>query len=614
MAAFNDVLTGGQGQNRLVGDVLTTGRGTVNLVADVGHGDTEDVAGANNTATVFNDRLVGGAQSDELVGDVARERAIGDITLVASVGTGGNGGMHVDSGEGGPDNQAQAFNDDLRAGLGADLLVGDVYDTSASGLVALTASTGTGGIPSRRPGGDGGDRGTVTAFNDSLQAGSGDDTVVGDVYRLYGHDDTELHAQAGLGGPGAYVYYYTGPGNGGSQEMTKAANDVLHGNAGSDLLVGDVAHVASSGDITLDASAGNGSNGSSYSPYATGGNANSVFAFNDTLHGDNGDDTLIGDLQSVDDDGTFVLNAGAGVGGSASKFEGSGTAGGDHNTSTAFGDNLFGDAGNDLLVGDVVAQNSGGTFVLQVQAGAGGDDAWTYSGTAEGGAGGDANRVVAFCDRLGGGSGADTLVGDVFADAGTNLDLDIDLVAGGALGYSDASGGTGNQIRACNDILSGGAGADILVGDGLITGSSWYPLDIDAAQDGASNRIEAFCDRLDGGSGDDLLVGDFFNGSTSVSPWVSFDDSSPDQARLFEDTLIGGAGNDTLWGLRRRYHDRWCRFRPVRVVLRRRIQRSGFILGGLRSDHRFQSAGCSGPASLLWRIRIGHARPHPDRE
>lgn len=546
LIAFNDILTGGQGQNRLVGDVLTTGKGTVELVADVGHGDLKGVAGTNNAADVFSDRLVGGAQDDEMVGDIARARAVGDITLVATAGNGGFGGLRTTGGDGGSGNQAQAFNDDLRAGLGSDLLVGDVYDSSASGIIALTASAGVGGQPGRAPGGDGGDDNNITAFNDLLQAGAGDDTVIGDVYRLYGHDETELRVQAGIGGPDGYAYYYTRAGNGGSREVTRAANDVLHGNAGRDLLVGDVAHVASSGDITLDAAAGNGSNGRS--GYAAGGNANSVLAFNDALHGDNGDDTLVGDLRSVDDDGTFQLSAGAGLGGNGSSSAGNGTPGGDHNSVAAFGDNLRGNAGDDLLVGDVVAENSGGDIVLQVQAGVGGDDSSTYYNDTHGGAGGDANRVVAFCDRLEGANGADTLVGDVFADADTNLNLSIDLASGGAALFSDASGGTGNQIRAFNDVLSGGADADVLVGDGLLVDAGWSPLNIDAVQDGPSNRIEAFCDRLDGGSGDDLLVGDFFNGSTSVSPWVFFGDSSPDQTRLFQDTLIGGAGNDTLWG------------------------------------------------------------------
>jgi hypothetical protein len=78
-----------------------------------------------------------------------------------------------------------------------------------------------------------------------------------------------------------------------------------------------------------------------------------------------------------------------------------------------------GGSGEDMLAGNIIA-TAGGRIELAARAG-NGDTAFFDS---QGGDGGDDNRVLAFSDFAGGGSGADRMAGDVIA-SGSNVRLAV---------------------------------------------------------------------------------------------------------------------------------------------------------------------------------------------
>ena len=153
-------------------------------------------------------------------------------------------------------------------------------------------------------------------------------------------------------------------------------------------------------------------------------------------------------------------------------------------------------------------------------------------------------------DAIGGGGGNDTIAGllgndTLFGNAGN------DVLLGGD-GLDQLEGGAGN------DLLFGGAGDDLLRGDVIDVvgndtllgedGNDW--LDAGAGNDWLDGGVGndtlyggLGADVLRGGGGDDILFGDVYsdrNTEISVNP--------RDTTTLYEDVLLGGAGNDTLVG------------------------------------------------------------------
>ena len=323
--AFNDRASGGGGKDVVAGDVHSTKQGNIGITVDVGRGgrgsylEEGGPAGSGNAAIAFNDRLFGGSGDDFLSGDVYRVTAIGPISLVVAAGPGADGGWRQFCADGGAKNSADSSNDQLIGDDGDDTLVGDVFAMIDSGVITLRAVAGGGG--SGYTNGAGGPDNRVSAFNDAMGGGSGEDVLVGDVYRLYSHDRLELAANAGNGGHGGYGHVAGSIGGaGGDTNVARAGNDVLRGGADADALVGDVAHVSSSGAVLLTAEAGNGEDWGQGSGGKGGGN-NNVDAFNDALFGGFGADILAGDVRSNDDAGEIALRATAGAGGNGGEFD-----------------------------------------------------------------------------------------------------------------------------------------------------------------------------------------------------------------------------------------------------------------------------------------------------
>ncbi len=279
----------------------------------------------------------------------------------------------------------------------------------------------------------------------------------------------------------------------------------------------------------------------------SGGSDTTVHAMGDVMSAYGGDDLLFGDVLLVSDTGRATLIVAAGVGGPGGDQPGG--AGGNDNNVFGFDDRLAGGTGDDTLIGDLASDQTTGSIDLSALAGQGGGDG--EGGDANGGRGGDHNWVGAFNDRLDAGDGQDLLVGDLsvanFKAVAPQDEIRLTIASGSAGSYTSENGGSGNVVRAFDDTMDGGDGDDLLIGDIRYLFATPHDGDLLVldVQGASDNRVNAFCDSLSGGAGDDTIFGDCFDGKLSFSPQVW---SQPESGRLFADTLDGGDGNDVLVG------------------------------------------------------------------
>ncbi len=360
------------------------------------------------------------------------------------------------------------------------------------------------------------------AGNDTVLAGLGDDLVYG------GEGNDEL-----FGGDG---------------------NDTLWGDEGDDTLTGDA------GDDRLDGGIGD--------DVISGGADNDLLygaAGNDTLNGDDGNDTIDGG------DGNDVVDGGLGddqiFGGLGDDLL-SGGDGNDTITAAEGADTLYGGAGNDSLMGgdgnDLIEGDIGDDTV----SGGLGDD------TIFGGEGNDSIGADEGDDLVYGGAGNDTIFGfegndtvdggdgDDYINTRTSIGTgvpDIGLVhpTNPALSYpSDPDpnndrdsviGGLGNDTILTgddDDTIFGGAGNDLIDAG----------FDDDLVYGGADNdTIEGNegSDTIYGDDGDDLIYGGLnpTNPDYALASQYDLTDDIDPQPFNNADSLVGGAGNDTIYGL-----------------------------------------------------------------
>ena len=324
-------------------------------------------------------------------------------------------------------------------------------------------------------------------------------------------------------------------------------NDSLSGGDGNDTLFGQ------DGDDTLFGGAGNDSLDGD--DFGIGADSLSGEAGNDTLIGDAGNDTLLG---GADDD---LIFAGA---------DDDSVEGGTGN------DQIFGETGNDFLDGgagdDTILGGDGADTIIgfegndSVDAGAGDDVINTRTSPGTGlpdeGYGATGNPLyypgdpAAFNDRdtVDGGIGNDTiLTGDdndiIFGGEGNDsvdAGFDDDSVFGGA-GMDFLEGNEGN------DTIDGGDDADVIYGDVAPTNPD-YPFfaPYDLPNDGTDLAPNNNADSLIGGAGNDTIFGQDDNDTLIGGTGNDYLDGGNDDDVLDggdgADTLIGGAGNDTLNG------------------------------------------------------------------
>ncbi len=185
------------------------------------------------------------------------------------------------------------------------------------------------------------------------------------------------------------------------------------------------------------------------------------------------------------------------------------------------------------VIGDILNNVATGTAFADYISGLGGNDTLTGFGGDDFLDGGSGNDIISGGDgndRIVGGLGNDTLDGgagiDVADYSGGSGSVRVNLVTG------IATGAEGNDTLTGIENIVGGAGDDVLIGDGL------------------ANRIEGRggVDILIGGGGNDVLIG---AASSSNPIGATLDGGDGDDildGGVGMNTLIGGAGSDTIDG------------------------------------------------------------------
>lgn len=569
-----DVLVGGLGTDKLYGgpgddylvaqpatvsddkpltDVLGTAR-RVTLLAPggvssaktlVGGGGKDRIYGASGPATIFGDHEVDACvlQSDPIskqppqhptdTGPVSNQD---DSDLIL----GGDGVDTVQAGGG--DDHVYTFgnNDVICANAGAD----EVYGGDGADLAY---------------GGSGADRLYGDAGADQLYGNLGDDALYGgaDGDRIEGNDGSDR----AFGGTGNDLVV-----GGTSKAAEPDEGDLLYGDEGADVLVGDNADAntypayptdLANTDVAPTTGGKDTVFGGSGDDRAYGGlDADNVYGGddNDDLEGNNGGDHVYGEAGSDD------------IIGGSSQLAGAGTGRPDGD------DQLSGGGGDDVITGDnAVLTRVGaglGSVVTRGRAAVGervivlldlghgaapglfGDD--TISG-------GDANDVIlaergqdsvhgdAGDDYAEGGQASDTIDGDAGED---------DLVGGSFVADSGSGQSTVGQLDS-GDTIRGGDGGDTVLGDNGVVSrvAPFSPLTqgrgpaaravtaYDLGDNPVDGALTSGNDYIEGNGGEDVVLAE--GGNDRVLAGDASDYVEGGQAR---DWLEGGEGSDDLVG------------------------------------------------------------------
>lgn len=532
----NDSLTGNNAANTLTGsngaDTLDAGGGDDILVPGLG---TDSVDGGSGSDTVeYSDRTASvtvsldatandgeDGENDALAGDI--ENLVGgdgDDTLIGSSGV-----NQLDGGAG---------NDRIRSGAAADVSIGgagvdiaDYTDRSAAVTVSIDGSSNDG---------ESGEGDNVGLDVESIDGGSGDDTLTGSSANNTFNGGAGSDEFVGLAGSDTVTYISRSAAL--SASIDGNANDGESGEAddvGTDIenLTGGAGNDALSGDNNANALSGSGGN--------------------DSLAGNDGDDTLDGGY------GDDEFNGGAGT-----------------DTAT-YASRLDFDAAVNGLDGGVgvsidgVADDGYGTEADNVKLDVENVTGTVYSDHLEGSAGDNRLDGSDSGDILVGGDGNDELIGGpadeaIFPISGANNEIDpgngddyvdtgalyVELVAdpgsdtyysnglsGAQLSYeartasinasidntaNDGESGEGDDIRGSWAVVKGGSGDDTIkaaIGGGIL------------AQLGGPGN-----DTLTGGGGWTYLHGDDGSDQLNVGAGISFQSGFS--------AYWGGSGTDTI--------------------------------------------------------------------
>ena len=557
----NDTLTGGDGSDALSGaagtDALSGGTGGDTLTP--GLGDDNVVTGGDDIDTVTYDdgRTAGvnvnlsttGTQDDGGIDDGAagaREDLVG-VEIVT--GTPGNDVLTGDTI--GNVLRGLAGNDSLNGGEGADTLVPGLGDDGAvqggpgidlasyndGRLNGVTVDLGVSGSTDGGP-----DDNPDPAAREALSGIENvDGTASGDVLR----GDGLPNQLRGLGGNDELA-----------GQANAAGTETLNGGDGDDSVVGGDNNDTIVGDAGDDALEG-----------GTGSDAISAGAGSDHLDGGDGNDSLAGgedagntDVDTIDyseraDPVNVTANAGpANDGGTADGAPGArdtvtgaeavlGGAGNDSLTADGTGLMLSGGGGDDTLTGDAGADVLTGGDGADAMDGAGGVDLASYAdhdgavtvtlnaGTGDDGGvpdtSGAARDTALNVENVTGGTGADLLVGDGNRNVIAGADGD-DVLVGGA-GGDDLGGGAGTDIASYEDRQPGQNVSAALDGRN------------EDGEPGENDAIGADVEGLNGGGGDDTLIGD-----NAPNPLSGAGGNDHLIGHGGADPISGGSGDDTL--------------------------------------------------------------------
>ncbi|MEQ8667930.1 MAG: choice-of-anchor U domain-containing protein [Pirellulales bacterium] len=547
-----DVITGGGGNDEIRG-------GAGDDTIDAGAGD--DVVYGNLGADsllggLHNDTINGGLGHDTIGGGAGDDRIFGDDATLSML----DGDDHIDGGSendvvyaGGGDDwvagntgddslYGQSGNDVLIGNDGDDRLLGDAGQDLLWGGSEVYSKTSffaagfaTDGLVPLIVNGMS-DDGAPSDGSDVLQGGDDSDWLFG------GSDNDQLNGNDAAdyldGGAGDDLLTDTLGENvflaGLGRDVVQGGDDAetIFGNAGDDRIDAGEGHNwidAGSGNDTIRAGGGNdtafGGAGNDDIDVANGHNMVMAGDDNDVVQAGTGDDTIYGDAG----DDTIVVQAGLNY-----------LRGGDGDDIILGGsdaDQIFGDDDNDQLVGgagpDTIVAGAG---VDQISGGDGPDslDGGSGNDNLSGGEGADTIHGGANDDVLHGGTGIDILYGE---DGNDSLFGDED--SGIAQNRQQLYGGPGN------DQLYAYAPTNVLATELTELGDALFGEDGDDTLHGNLRQ-----ELLDGGSGNDVLIGDDLSGpnyapntNAAIAGANDILIGGPDQ-----DRLLGGGGNDALWG------------------------------------------------------------------
>jgi Ca2+-binding RTX toxin-like protein len=478
--------------------------------------------------STFSDQLAGGSGHDEIQGDLGDDHIYGDdgfnLNLSRRLSLSVQPLLVVTDPSGSDYLSGDALvvgNDTLGGGGGNDVVIGDigVIDQLAGTNRLIDAGNIT-QIASRRP---------SVGGNDSLSGGAGNDVLIG------GRGNDTLNAGDGTDGTGANLligdngFATFGPAG---RLLTIATTDALYG--GTDTLFGgggnDILFAGTGADTINDA-----------------GGDNLVFGDNGSVTGGTGTGTF----------GDLVLA----LSGATASTTDSAYGGNDRITTFVGNDVVFGGLGNDTInagAGRNVVFGDGGTVAYGAAGGivgitgdeTGGDDRVTT------GAGDDLVLGGLGSDIVNAGDGRNVVIGDaghvVLDDAGNLLRAETVVRTGGG-GNDTLTGGSGADDflgGAGNDTILTGEGANVALGDdGILLYSSGRAIDIASTDTGEGSEAVGGDDRLTGGTGADILVGGI--GNDVIDALGGDDLLVGDSARVLRDaagTLVSAALTAPAWG------------------------------------------------------------------
>lgn len=500
----NDLFDGGDGNDTLITDVTGFGLDQIFIdldeVAGSQRGGLQPVSSADTLVSIENFTFIGEWDAFIAGSDEANEITTdaGDDEITTGLGRdtvfSGDGDDIIDASAG--DLASEGFGDRIRAGLGADTIIGSAtlysegsglniayfdVEVPVGGVTITVGADGTGTVVS----GTAGLIDDTFTYVDNFGGSQEDDTITGSDRVEYegfeGSEGSDL-----IDGAGGFDEIYYGRLEAGV-DMNLQSGQVTKTGGGVDTLLNIESFWASNFDDTITGS-----------------------TLGDRVYGEDGNDTINGrgGIDTIDaGEGDDTVNAGV---------SSDTVMGGDGDDTITAGDGfdqIYGDAGNDTLRGNAgndMLDGGAGDDIVQGGIGAdmlfGGDDNDTLNG-ADG------------FDEIHGDDGDDTLTGNAGNDilSGGSGDDNID----GGIGIDTIDGGDGDDTISASDgfdIVTGGAGDDTIFGNSgndTIDGEDGN----DTLQGGQGN------DGITGGSGDDILRGE-----------AGFD------------TLIGGDGDDQLFG------------------------------------------------------------------
>ncbi len=518
--------------------------------------------------------LAGNAISGTAIDD----NRLGDVTHKGILGTGGNDRVQ---GLAGRDEVLGANGDDIvEGGSGIDVVAGNggkdaVFADGPLTEAQLVAYIGTsataptaGAMPAKLlvassewlQGGLGDDTVAGANGNDIIFGGGGRDLLVGGAGHdlINGDDDYEpadlnsLYVELGTGHVGPFNAWYSSVLVHDSA-LDVGAADEIHAGSGSDAVFGELGDDRIWGDDGDDMMSGGEDNdvlfggngddrlaGDDYgqvvgsstatpngSDYIDGGNGN------DQLYGDGGKDTLLGGAGNdiLYGNNNLALN---GVSPTAADDGDDYLAGGDGDD-TLVGDSrddtLLGGNGNDFLFGD-----SSGTPV-----------AYQGADYLDGGAGADTLRGYGGDDTLLGGADGDTVYGEEgndYIDVGTGDNL---ALGGDGADLIVAASSAVASLNGFNR-LSGGAGDDVISGEGYLWGEDGNDTLTTHGAYGQSAEQSV----LMGGNGNDTLIslsgGASMYGESGDDTLNGGDGGSIASGGVGNDVFAGGSGSDYGWG------------------------------------------------------------------